>query len=60
MLLQASRYRFEILPVKAGSGYFARLVPLSPGTIGNPIDGPSFPTETAVLNWLEGRSGLRV
>ena len=57
MFVQASRFRFEILPAKAGPGYFARLVPLSRGAA---IDGPSFPTEDAVIKWLDGRAGLRV
>lgn len=57
MVMQAARYRFEILPLKSGPGFFARLVPLSHGAA---IDGPSFPTEDAVLKWLDGRSGLRV
>jgi hypothetical protein len=57
MIMQAARYRFEILPLRTGAGYFARLVPLSHGTA---IDGPAFPTEAAVLKWLDGRSGLRV
>ena len=48
MFVQASRFRFEILPAKAGPGYFARLVPLSRGAA---IDGPSFPTEDAVLRF---------
>jgi hypothetical protein len=56
MVMQAARYRFEILPTRSGSGYFARLVPMAHG---NAIEGPSFPTEAAVLKWLDGRSGLR-
>jgi hypothetical protein len=56
MAMQAARYRFEILPTKTGAGYFARLVPMAQG---NPIEGPSFPTEAAVLKWLDGRSGIR-
>lgn len=56
MVMQAARYRFEIMPARAGNGFFARLVPIAQG---NAIDGPSFPTEAAVLKWLDGRSGLR-
>ena len=57
MAMQAARYRFEILPTKVGGGYFARLVPMAQGN--NTIEGPSFPTEAAVLKWLDGRSGIR-
>ena len=50
MVMQAARYRFEILPNKTGAGYFARLVPMAHGN--NAIEGPSFPTEAAVLTGL--------
>jgi len=52
-----AKFRVEILPLKAGAGFFARLVPLSRGPA---IDGPTFATEAGAVRWAEGRLGLRV
>lgn len=51
-----SKIRIEILPLKTGAGFFARLVSLVGGSI---VDGPPFATEGAAAKWAEGRLGLR-
>jgi len=51
-----SRFRIEILPLKAGEGFFARLISLVTGVV---VDGPAFPTDTDAMKWVEGRLGLR-
>jgi hypothetical protein len=54
--LAPPKVRIEILPLKTGSGFFARLVSLVGGSV---VDGPPFPSEDAATKWAEGRLGLR-
>lgn len=51
-----SKVRIEILPLKAGAGFFVRLVSLATGAV---VDGPAFATDVDAMKWIEGRMGLR-
>jgi hypothetical protein len=53
-VLAPSKVRVEILPLRTGAGFFARLL-----AGGNIVEGPPFPTEDAAAKWADGRLGLR-
>jgi hypothetical protein len=50
------KFRIEILPLKAGSGVFVRLISAITGAI---VESPAFATDSDALKWVEGRMGLR-